>query len=88
MAFDDYDDDFGYGDGDSYDPELVVEYYLFDRSVARLWYDAETEQYIDGEILDRDGEWEKCPVHDVLSEGREVSSEEAAKRARALGATV
>ena len=88
MASDDYDEEFDYDDGYSFDPELEVEYFLFDGSVARLWYDSETGHYVDGEILGDDVDWEACPAGDVLSEGQKVGYAEAANRANALGAAL
>jgi hypothetical protein len=71
-----------------FESELEVEYYLFDGTVARLWYDVEADEYTDGEILDQDGQWEQCPVYQVLSDGQEISYEEAGDRVRALGGRI
>ena len=65
-----------------------VEYYLFDGTIARLWFDPDACEYTDCEFLDREGKWRDCPVYEVLSEGREIDYEEARQRAQALGGEI
>jgi len=66
-------------------PRFDVEYYLIGEEVARVKYDPRTEEYFDGEIMDASGEWEECPVNDILMDGREVSEREAFELIRELG---
>lgn len=67
---------------DSYD----IEYYLLDdEEVARVKYDPEADEYFDAEILNEYGEWDDCPVWEVLSNGEEISEDEAEERVRELG---
>ena len=74
---------------DRFEPDFDVAYYLLDGNrIARLWYDTETDEYFDGEVMGEDGQWEVCSPEVIEAQGREVSFDEAEVRARALGGIV
>jgi len=64
-------------------------YYLVNgEDLARVRYDPEKEEYVEGEVLDATGEWTSCPVSDILMDGEEISEEEAEERAAERGASL
>ena len=82
-------------DQPSYQSEYETSYYLVDgRHIARLKFDPDTEQYLDGQVLDSAGQWHSCPVTDILGDGRELNAAETRElgslicRVRDTGVTV
>jgi len=74
---------------DHFEPDFEVYYYILDDGrLARLWHDVDAGEYVDGEVMDEDGEWDECPVADIMAHGEEISYEEASKRALSFGGTV
>jgi len=74
-----------------YHPESEdsYEYYLVDgEDLARLRYDPQGEEYVEGEVLDESGEWTECPVSDILMDGKEITQEEAEERASERGVSL
>lgn len=71
------------------DRRLEVEYYLVDGDhVGRVRFDRKAEDYIDGEMIDEDGEWYECSVTEILADGDEITEREARERVRELGGTM
>ncbi|MCD6365778.1 MAG: hypothetical protein J7M14_07870 [Planctomycetes bacterium] len=71
------------------EPEGNYEYYLVDgEDLARLRYDLEREEYVEGEVLDESGEWTEYPVSDILMDGEEITQEEAEERASERGVSL
>ena len=69
--------------------DYQVEYYLLDDgAVARIWYDADADEYFDGEALDENGKWQEYPVEEIMADGDEIGFEEARQRIIARGGTV
>jgi len=74
-----------------YDPEseAVFEYYLINgEDLARVRYDRDMGEPVEGAILDESGEWSEYPVSDILMDGEEITEEEAEERAMELGGTL
>lgn len=71
------------------EPDFQVDYYLFeDGSLGRVWYDADADEYFDGEVLDEKGRWQERSLEEIMADGEEVSFEEASEHARVLGGVV
>jgi len=71
------------------EPDFDEAYYLLDDNrVGRVWYDTETDEYFDAEVLGEDGQWQPWPPEEIEARGREVSFDEAEPRVRELGGTV
>jgi len=69
--------------------ETVFEYYLINgEDLARLRYDPDCEEYVEGAVLDEFGDWTECPVSDILMDGEEITQEEAEERAIERGASL
>jgi hypothetical protein len=77
-------------DTDEFGTATEIEYYLLDGGrVALVDYSgAEEGEYPDGQVMDEDGYWHECPVIDILTEGDEISVDEAVRRIRKLGGAI
>jgi len=69
--------------------QAVFEYYLLDGDeLARVRYDADSGEYVDGQLLDEYGEWSDYPLNDILMDGVEITEDEAEDLASERGATL
>ena len=69
---------------DRFEPDFDVAYYLLDGNrIARLWYDTETDEYFDAEVMGEDGQWEVCTPEEIEAQGPEDSIEDSEQLARA-----
>ncbi|HUT01960.1 MAG TPA: hypothetical protein VM031_05865 [Phycisphaerae bacterium] len=76
-------------DLDDFEEGFEVDYYLLDDdSLGRVRYDVEAGEYVEGEVMDEDGQWHDYPAANILADGEAISYKEAVELARSLDSTI